>query len=147
MHQHLLAPAGRNLQWDLHTSSEGKKTTQCWLWECSWLVVGTFTLTWPHTLSGQFKPVLCIDSSKPGFGFQHVNLPNSSCRHTPQLDSRIKRTFKRCWIGVCSNFSLTTNVNSYQRQSNSKPADAVNVHVLSYFKHRGRVSMGAESQK
>lgn len=55
-------------------------------------------------------------------------------------------TFKRCWIGVCSNFSLTTNVNSYQRRSDSKPADDVDVRVLSDFKH-GRVSVGAESQK
>lgn len=44
-------------------------------------------------------------------------------------------TFKRCWIGVCSNFSLTTNVNSYRRRSNSKPADEVDVRVLSDFKH------------
>lgn len=79
--------------------------------------------------------------------FQHVDLTHVSCRHTPQLDSRIKMTFKRGWIGVRSNFSLTTNVNSYQRQSNSQPADAVNVHVLSYFKRGQRVSMGAECQK
>lgn len=98
-------------------------------------------------LSGQFKPVMCVYSNKPGFGFQHVDLTNVSCRHIPQLDSRIKMTFKGCWIGVCSNFSLTTNVNSYQRESNSKPADAVNVHVVNYFKHGERVSMGAESQK
>lgn len=76
-------------------------------------------------------------------GFQHAGLPNISCRRTPQLDSRIKTTFKRCWIGAGSNFSLTTNVNSYQRQSNSTPADAVHVPVFSCFKHWGRVAMGA----
>ena len=54
-------------------------------------------------------------------------------------------TFKRCRIGVCSDFSLTTNVHSYQ--SNFKPADAVNVHILSYFKHSKKVSMGAKAQK
>lgn len=76
-------------------------------------------------------------------GFQHAGLPNISCRRTPQLDSRIKTTFKRCWIGAGSNFSLTTNVNSYQRQSNSIPADAVHVRVFSCFKHRCRIAMGA----
>lgn len=96
---------------------------------------------------GQFKPVMCIYSSQPDFGFPQEDLSNIYCRHTPQLDSRIKMPLKRCWIGVRSNFSLTTNVNLYQRQSSSKPADTVNGHVLSYVKHRERASMGAESQK
>lgn len=58
-------------------------------------------------LSGQCEPGMCMYSNKSGFGFQRADFKNVSCG--------IKITFERCWIGVCSNFSLTTNVNSYQR--------------------------------
>ena len=49
-----------------------------------------------HTPSGQFPPVICVVSKKPGFGFQRLDLPGMSCRHTPQLESRVRVTFRRC---------------------------------------------------